>query len=310
MGTCFDPYYAYITVLATEPGETRLNVTPTARIEAGVGIPTIPPGAAKSFTLQRGQVLNLQVGETSLSGNLDLSGTHIIADKPVAVFSGHEGSVVGEPGAGDTCCAEHLEQQLFPLKDWGKRYMAALSPGRGIKKDHWRIIAGEDNVTLTTNPPQAGAHNVTLNKGEFVKLYTADSFEITATGIVQVGQFLIAQDQTSEVQGDPAFVLNVPIERFRKDYIVLTPQGYSKNYLLVVRKAGAMVTRDAQPIADSLFTSIGSGEYEFAHIQVSPGVFSLESLEPFSVSVYGYDNAVSYGYPGGLNLVGEQLGGP
>ena len=308
MGTCFDPYYAYVTVLATEPGETVLNVTPTARIAAGdPNINSIPPGAAATFRLQRGEVLNLQVGETSLTANQDLSGTHIIATKPVAVFSGHEGSVIGETS--DSCCAEHLEQQLFPIKDWGTRYMAAISPGRGIKKDHWRIIAGEDNVTITTNPPQDGANNVTLNKGEFVKFFSADSFEINATGKVQVGQFLVGQEETSKAQGDPAFILNVPVERFREDYLALIPTGYNNNHLLVVREAGSPVTIDGNAIQDASFVAVGGGEYEYVHLDVGPGVYSLEGDAPFAVYAYGYDSAVSYGYPAGLNLVGNQVSG-
>lgn len=308
MGTCFDPYYAYVTVLATEPGETVLNVTPTARIAAGEpNINSIPPGVAATFRLQRGEVLNLQVGETSLTANQDLSGTHIIATQPVAVFSGHEGSVIGETS--DSCCAEHLEQQLFPIKDWGKTYIAAISPGRGIKKDHWRIIAGEDNVTLTTNPPQDGANNVTLNKGEFVKFFSADSFEINATGKIQVGQFLVGQEETSRAVGDPAFILNVPVERFREDYLALIPDGYTNNHLLVVREAGSEITVDGAVVPNDRFTAVGAGTYEYVHIDVSPGVFSLEGDAPFAVYAYGYDSAVSYGYPAGLNLVGNQVSG-
>jgi hypothetical protein len=187
--------------------------------------------------------------------------------------------------------------------------MAAISPGRGIKKDHWRIIAGEDNVTITTNPPQDGANNVTLNKGEFVKFFSADSFEINATGKVQVGQFLVGQEETSKAQGDPAFILNVPVERFREDYLALIPTGYNNNHLLVVREAGSPVTIDGNAIQDASFVAVGGGEYEYVHLDVGPGVYSLEGDAPFAVYAYGYDSAVSYGYPAGLNLVGNQVSG-
>ena len=306
-GVCFDPYYAYITILATEPGETHINVTPTALIAPGDGITPTSAGSTRTFSISYGEVLNLQVGEMSITGNQDLSGTHIIGSQNIAVFAGHEGAVVGETS--ERCCAEHLEQQLFPLKDWGKKYIAAISPGRGIKKDHWRIIAGEDNVTITTNPPQNGANNVTLNKGEFVSLFSSESFEINATGIIQVGQFLVGQEETSQKVGDPAFVLNVPAERFREDYLVLIPEGYETNHLLVVRERGAEITVDGQAVPEERWRAIGTGDYEYDHINVSPGVFSLEGAAPFAVYAYGYDAAVSYGYPGGLNLVGEQTDG-
>ena len=32
------------------------------------------------------------------------------------------------------------------------------------------------------------------------------------------------------------------------------------------------------------------------------GTYQLSAAQPFGLYGYGYDNAVSYGYPGGLNL--------
>ncbi len=203
---------------------------------------------------------------------------------------------------------DHLQQQLFPLDSLGQRYIAAISPGRGAKKDHWRIVAAQDNVTITTNPPQPGAHNVTINKGDMVKLFSSQSFEINATGKVSVGQFLVAQAQTSQGIGDPAFILAVPVERFREDYIVLTPTGYSEDYVNVIRPASPPITLNGA-LVNATFTPVGDGSYEFAAIRVQAGVQVVESTQPFGMAAYGYSNAVSYAYPGGLNLV-TPAGGP
>ena len=240
----------------------------------------------------------------------DLTGTFIKSDKPVAVFSGHEEAVIGDrERTGDmNCCADHLEQQLFPLSTWGKRYMATLSPGRGTKRDHWRIIAGEDGVVLTTNPPQPGANGVTLNKGDFVKFYSDQNFEVSATGKVLVGQFLVSQQATSAVTGDPAFILTVPVEAYRKDYTLLTPNGYNKNFVSITRPKGVAIKLNGQEIT-ATFVAIANTNFEVAAVEVQPGVQTLESMEPFGIEAYGFDNAVSYGYPGGLNIIGQAAPG-
>jgi hypothetical protein len=307
MGFMPEDQHGYVTILATSPGETFVNVTPRAQgAPSAAGQFAISPGSTRSFSLKYGEVLNLEANSGSLTGPNDLTGSHIKATQPIAVFSGHEQAVVGQPGSGDSCCADHIEQQLFPLKDWGTNYIATLSPGRGEKADHWRIVAGEDGVTLNTNPPQPGANGVTLNRGEFVAFFSEQSFEINATGKVLVGQILVSQQQTSEVTGDPALILSVPTERFRSDYILLTPTGYSSDYVVITREAGEIIRLNGQPVPEAAFSPIGSGIYEAAEVLVTAGVQSLEATKPFGIAAYGFNNAVSYGYPGGLNLVGAE----
>lgn len=307
---CPAPQLSYVTIIATSPGDTFVNVTPSTTIAAGGGINPFGKGVTRSFKLRRGDVLNLEANDGMSFNPNDLTGTFIKSDKPIAVFSGHEEAVIGDrERAGDmSCCADHLEQQLFPLSTWGKRYMATLSPGRGTKRDHWRIIAGEDGVVLTTNPPQPGANGVTLNKGEFVKFYSDQNFEVSATGKVLVGQFLVSQQATSAVTGDPAFILTVPVEAYRKDYTLLTPNGYNKNFVSITRPKGVVVKLNGQAVTAS-FVAIANTNFEVAAVEVQPGVQTLESTEPFGIEAYGFDNAVSYGYPGGLNIIGQAAPG-
>ena len=63
-------------------------------------------------------------------------------------------------------------------------------------------------------------------------------------------------------------------------------------------------------IADAEFAPIGAGNYEVATQSVLPGVHVLEGDAAFGIQAYGFNNAVSYGYPGGLNLVGVDQPAP
>ncbi len=306
----FDPQKGFVTVIATESGTTtNVTVTPTADIADGEDLAGFPAGVSRTFQLAHGEVLNLQAEAGGMTDGLsDLTGTHIIADHPVVVFGGHEQAVVAYDDSRESCCADHIEQQMFPLDSWGQRYIAPFSPGRTQTKDLWRILAGEDGVTVHTDPVQPEANGVTLNAGEFVEFFTADDFVVEADGKISVAQYLTGQAQTAEFTGDPAMVLAIPVERWRDEYMVLIPEGYNRDFVTVIRPAGVEVELEGSAIADTEFDAVAGGEFETASIEVNPGVYTLLSPgeEPFGVLVHGLDSAVSYGYPGGLNMVGAE----
>jgi len=315
----FEAQNGYFTVLAVTD-DTEVAVTVRGQVEGNGVVPAMNIGDTQTFTLQKGETLNIEsnVSIADIFSNIedkaDLTGSLVTSNKPVAVFGGHEEAVIGVPpdfqgnsnqgeeGSG-SCCAEHLEEQLLPIPNLGTTYLCGKSASRGSEPDVWRIQAAEANVTITTDPPQPDANNVTLaNIGDFVEIYSTDSFVVTGTGKLQVGQFLVSQEVTDQNTGDPAFILAVPIERFRDSYIVNVPSGYNKDYVAIMKPVGSTVSYTVGPIAQSEFTAFGSGQWEIAHILVQPGVYTFAGDQPFGLYAYGYDNAVSYGYPGGMDI--------
>ena len=328
---CLPPQSGYVTVVATSEGSTIVRVTPTVPVAPGDTLAAMPAGMEQEIVLTQGQVLNLQAqggdlgdifspcmsNEDCQSGiclgvclpggegqSTDLTGTVISASQPVAVFGGHEEAVIG---ADSPCCAEHLEQQLLPVGSWGTRYLAARTEPRGGSNEHWRVVAQADGTVVQTIPPQPEAGEFTLNRGEFKEIVSADSFEITSSAPVMVGEYLVSQGATQDNVGDPALIITPPINQLRSDYQIIIPQGYSSNWLTIAREAGESITLDGMLVADNLFFSFGSNEYELAWVEVSEGVHYLEGDSPFYLTVYGYSAAVSYGYPGGLNLRSDEL---
>ncbi len=305
----FEPQQGYLTVIATSQGLTNVTVDLTADSEEGSEMDSFSGGEQHEFELSHGEVLNLQADAVGMGGDPgDLTGSYVTADQPIAVFGGHEQAVVAYDDDRGSCCADHIEQQMYPLDSWGDRYIAPFSPGRTDTKDHWRILAGEDGVTVETEPAQPEADGVTLNAGEFVEFFSDQDFEVTADGKIKVGQYLTGQEQTAEFTGDPALVTAVPIERFRDDYHVLVPEDYDQDFITVIRPEGLEVELNGEPMDDGLFSPVGSGEFETGYVEVDSGVYVLENPDEvaFGVLVHGLDNAVSYGYPGGMNVVGEE----
>ena len=171
------------------------------------------------------------------------------------------------------------------------------------------MLAARDGTRLTTVPSIPGIDGVTLGAGEFVEVEVVESFEVIGSAPILVAHYLVSQldHRIADTKGDPAMILAVPAEQFRNDYLVLTPDDYDEDWITVIRPLDTRVTLDGTPVPDDLFESFGTSEFEFAHLRVEPGPHVVQSPEdaPVGIAMFGYNTAVSYGYPGGLNLATE-----
>jgi len=350
-GNCLVPYRGTLTVMASTP-DTAVVVRPTTRTLGGPGIPVMNPGQEYSFTLQPYQTLNIK---TDQDGG-DLTGTIVTSDKPIAVFGGHEAAVTS-----DRCCADHLEQQMFPVQTWGKLYVAGKSMTRGIENDYWRIVASEDSTTVTFSPAVHGP--AMLGRGQWLEITTTQDFVITADKPISVAQYLASSQEIVEIPfgaicntsadcapgyqcelydvftglylcfpptcvqegspagcpaghtcacfdfscgcqpiGDPALILSAPVEQYRDAYVFLSPTNYAEDYINIVAPTGTTVLVDGTALSGGLFSPVAGSIYSVARLSVSDGVHRIEASEPVGVSVYGYDDDVSYGYTAGLSL--------
>jgi hypothetical protein len=358
----FDTLRGYLTVVAVMPGETKVAIDVTASTEAGMVYPGgegeaeikhLEPGQTAFFTLKQFDVLNIETD----SPGADLTGSTIRTDQRVAAFGGSEAAnapntarcVDIDPATAkgvcewdrskscrdlmdcvsagfNTCCADHLEQQLFPITTWGTQYIATKSWDRGQERDVWRILAARDNTKIVMVPLQQGVNGPILNKGEWYEFESRQHFEIHSVDDAKpilVGQFLAAQDapdpnvggiaQPEDAgTGDPAFMLAIPVEQYRNDFVILVPAEYELNYVNIVAPTGAQVAVDGEDVLPGFFEAIGSGVYSVYRDRLDPGTHTITSSEPAGVIVYGYDQYVSYGYTGGLDLaeINKGLGLP
>ncbi len=338
-GQTFDVLKGYLTVVGVDPEPTEVTVTVTAKTLAGEGIPAMMPGDTFTTTLAQFEVLNI---ETNRIG-ADLTGSFVSSNKPVSVFGGSEAanapstslcdtttnkcaydgetSCACPPGNPDceqdelcrqfiTCCADHLEMQLFPIAAWGTTYVAVRSYPRGNELDVWRIIASQDDTQVTLLP--AVATVPTLNAGEWFEFESGDDFTVDSTKPVMVGQFLAAEQapnpgtQAGDAgTGDPTFILIAPTRQFRTEYVFLAPNKYEFDYVSIAAPGDGEVRLDGTDIDEleaALVVDVGTSGWRAIRIAVSDGFHTLSCPGTCSVMVHGYDQYVSYGYPGGLNL--------
>lgn len=297
---------------------TQVTVKPNIATVAGGGIPALAAGVNYTFptTYNSGDVIQL---EASGGGTTGLGGTYITANKPLAVFSTHW---CANTGASQTCCCDHLEEQLFGVQTWGKTYVAARHPVRntGNVADvvYWHIVAAENgtNVSFRATPGTTGLPAAqVLNQGQVFQLAVGGNtttapgdFIITADKPILVMQYMTSSGFTNvapAAAGDPFMAQAVPVEQFLDKYVVLAPANWVNDRMVITKPVGATVIVDGSMIAQSSFRTINDGVnpplWEVARITVSDGVHSLSGSAPFGVMILGFDEYDSYAYPGGLN---------
>jgi len=339
-------FRGYFTVIGVSSVPTQVTFTPTCKTLAGGDIPSISAGQSHTVELKQGEVLNVESDQL----NGDLTGTYIQSNAPVVVYAGHEAT-----NTAGLCCADHLEQQMMPIKTWGVHYLISKTWERWKEKDHVRILASQDGTQVTLNPGVAMVP--TLNRGEHFTFQTNVNVEISATKPVLVAQYLassyeilgspnafncfsasdcpapftcdpfygqcVGPDCSSDAQcpsgctcdvymgmgscapiGDPGMMLAVPKEQFMESYVFLTPDAYVQDYLNVIAPLNAgKVVLDNNQIPPGNFVPVGASGFGVFRTKLNDGVHNIWSDAKIGIIVYGYDDDVSYGYPGGMGLL-------
>ena len=103
-------------------------------------------------------------------------------------------------------------------------------------------------------------------------------------------------------------ILAVSAEQYQESYVFLTPDAYLEDYLNIIAPLDAnQVVLDNNQVNPNGFVPIGTSGYGAYRVMVSDGVHTVWSDKKIGIVVYGYDNDVSYGYPGGMGLVDLQF---
>ena len=150
-------YFSSILIVGTE-NNTTLNITTTQFVNINWGdfSDGLIRGTEYSFVINRLQTFYIGTNE-------DLSGTKIVTDKPVSVFSGHRCARVPDIHA-ERC--SYLIEQIPPTALWGKvHYVAPL-----VAKRYYtiKILAAHNSTSVSiycNSTMLRPAH--TINEGEF-----------------------------------------------------------------------------------------------------------------------------------------------
>jgi len=243
----------------------------------------------------------------------DLSGSKIVANKPLSVISGHECAFVP---AHTTAC-DHLIEQVLPTVLWGSVYYVAPLAGR--KSYTLKIIAAHNDTKLQIICN--GTERIfQLDEGEVLtKVYKKQKYcAIHSNESISVAQ--LSHGFTEDNMGDPMMTLIPSINDYSNriisstnrepthtDYqhyvnIIVMPEYYQPN--LIYLNAGSinqtLESYDWVPIKVNNTTEAYAAKI---YLNVTEEIFQITHLNKaalMSAILYG---AEGYGHPAGFNIL-------
>ena len=309
-------------VVASEDN-TLVTITPSVNLssvkESKVGKAGIP------FTVKLGKAGSTYLVK-ALTHTSELTGTHLKASKPVAVFSGVERGYIA-PGY---TSGDHVFEQMLPLRAWGKQYAVVNT---SLPSNTYRVVAAYDNTGVTITGKSGAKETTTLKRGEFLEhriVTSASPFAyIEATQPVQVGLFAESQTYLAPPGGnsDPFLIAVGPADRgvFNatfspiKSYNGTAKYPDGQHYMTVIVNKHY---KDSTTLRRSTNGLSGKVKLEFTDMPGTPYAYAVEDsiiynedynyqlTNPygFTAYAYGYGSYEGYGYLIGAQL-GEQMGG-
>ena len=300
------PLNSSVLVVGTENNTImKLISTQPTTIKVGNATTDLIPGIQYTFMINRLQTIYI----SSLD---DLTGTNIITDKPVSVFSGHEcGNIPW-----DTEFCSHLIEQIPPTALWGKVYYT----GPLLRRSSYTItVLAAFNSSIIEIYCNNSVETYTVNEGEVInKVITLQKYcAVYSNKKILVVQFSHGGTEDNNY-GDPMMTLvpsnswylnelgfstthNYNFSHFIN--IIVTKQYYQPN-LIYLKTGGVNMSLDTQhwePIRVNNIT-----EVYITQMSISQGmstVFHCNLTAQMMVIVYGSSLHDSYGHLGGINLL-------
>ena len=299
-------YRSAILIVGTEDNTVmKLTVTQTATTNYGH---TYYTGNEYSFVINRLQTFYIR-------STGDLSGTKIVTDKQVSVFSGHELAQIPQ----STCCTNQLIEQVPPVTSWGRVF---YTMPLATRKSYTIKILAAHNFTLVDLFCNNFKESHIINEGKYyTKVLSQQEYcVIHASKPVLVAQFSHGGYEERDYIGDPMMMIVPDTVQFTNRFTTTTIRnttlsGY-KHYVNIIILAkyyqpdfirlisgGRNVLLSTQrwvPIRVEHFTKAYA-----AQMTISEGVAEIihdNENALMTVVNYGFASQGSYGHPSRLGF--------
>ena len=314
-----------VLIIGTE-NDTQIIVEPAPQLLAGIPHSLAPngrffnnPAFTNTVIIQRFQTFYLQV-----RGN-DISGTRIIANKPISFFSGHEGAdipLMSEPD-------DILIEQVPPVDTWGTEVVTIPLITRSA--DTIKVFASQASTTINVTRTNISSGMVTsdpsftLGHNGFRELVISDYTLIQSNNPIGVFQFSRSYTTDNEIDSDPFMMWVSSCEQYHDSFAVapapfhpsIAGTVYGRvayvNYTNIAVPAeyfnASMITVNNNPIDASDFRAIRRSDNSIwgygARLTLDEGAQVIKHGDPnaaLSVTMYGFSNQQSWGCTGGTGL--------
>ena len=265
---------------------------------------------------------------------IDLSGSTVCADKPVAVFQGNESVKIATGSSTGSYSANHLFEQAGTKSTWGTEFHFGLTAH--AKSNFFYVTATENgtNITILRQGQQVKSDSYSLSAGQSIAnaLYLLDPYytdvTITSDKPILCSSYLSCGGANSESIFDPntgietTYTWGNPTSAMIPDWNLRTTEmsfyadlidnesseGVGHMYVQIVTKADekSLITLDGLPITGDPFRMMNSAsDMAVANIEItSVGNHTLRSTgEGFVGFVYSITSeARAFQYTLGYNI--------
>ncbi|XP_072044680.1 IgGFc-binding protein-like [Amphiura filiformis] len=263
----------------------------------------VPAGSRIKLTANQFEAIQLQCPEC------DFSGARINSNKPIAVISGNRCASVPE----DIQSCDHLVEQLPPVNQWGKTFIAAPLMGRPqASGNRFRILAARYGTEIGV-----GADSVSLKPGEYhdFQLAANETTLVVSNKPILTAQFC-SGFEADNITGDPAMTLVPSLEQRVNEATFVTynktkEQTEVTNFITVHADCTdfediLLDGRQMTSIPDVEFTTVELTDYCIGSIEVArKGMHSIigdTNTTMFSAILYGFAYYNSFAHPIAMGL--------
>ncbi len=255
-----------------------------------------------------------------LSG--DLTGSHVRANRPIAVLSGHARSSMPQSLINVTDSKDHLAEWLIPDQALGYEYitMPFYTDGRLPVGDVIRIVATKPQTQLTVYTERADLFYTLKKAGDIQTISGVNSpCWIRADQPVSVAQFMLTGWVGGSVSYDPSMALVPPADKFVSHSIFQVPSNlpepfwasqFQQHFVNIIcdslarysmKLDGVNIGQSIEP--NILYNKFRSSPYFWARIPLSPGKHELScDTFGFSGALYGMGMTDSYAHTMGFSM--------
>ncbi|CAM5124515.1 unnamed protein product [Natator depressus] len=220
----------------------------------------------------------------------DLSGTRIVSQNPVAVYSGH------------VCVAKHtkcdyVNEQLLPVSVWGTSFIVpplSFQP----KFDLVYVAASQHTRIDYQSGREKSRRNLVAGQVVTFEIKISNPLYISASAGIQVA-FFCTGGSKGKIVYDPFFLMIPDVSGYCQTYNI-HGQDLFENYAVIVAKMAetAAVTIDVEPLRVTLWRPIPGTAYSWTTYNLRSG-FSNHTIEnpssPFGVLSVGITDKAGYG---------------
>ena len=234
----------------------------------------------------------------------DLSGSHLLADRPVSMLGGNVDAQIGEGSFVDNMLSE-----FTPVHTWGMTFATAPVPDDQLG-GYVKVVAKEPNTELLVNGElqevieSQGGHKV-IEVAANRSMYIRASKPIMAV-------YITKGDTSGAGLAYPASLLLPPLLQYLTDYPFTTfsdaHNAYQHHLLVVIRghHLQGLTLDDLQVTLEGWEAIPGSGDLVSRALFVMGGRHRIRHLQdkPFAAYVYGVATKdCAYAFPAGMNLL-------